>query len=110
MIQGECVSVQRDPAARHGTKHFAQGFRGRTDSLLQLYVACLIKHAVATVAISQIQSDGQSLGEIFLLSFAAAVLTFFTAGLLFVCAEHALHPVRRPAFSLPRKQLREAVA
>ena len=30
-------------------------------SLLQLYPACFIQHAVAAVAISQIQSDGQSL-------------------------------------------------
>src|SRR6516164_3848859 len=53
--------LQRDPAARHGTEHFAQGFRSRTHSLLQLYVARFIQHAVPTVAISQIQSDGQFL-------------------------------------------------
>ncbi len=44
--------------------------------------------------------------EIFLLGFAATVLTFFIAGLLFICAlstsitwERTPHPVRRPAFS-----------
>jgi len=44
--------------------------------------------------------------EIFLLCFAAAVLTFFIAGLFFICAlstsitwERTPHPVRRPAFS-----------
>src|SRR5205814_10334221 len=44
--------------------------------------------------------------EIFLLGFAAMVLTFFIAGLLFICAsstsitwERTPHPVRRPAFS-----------
>ena len=44
--------------------------------------------------------------EIFLLTFDAAVLVFFTAGLLFICAlstsitwERTPHPVRRPAFS-----------
>jgi hypothetical protein len=44
--------------------------------------------------------------EIFLLCFVAAVLTFFIAGLLFICAlstsitwERTPHPVRRPAFS-----------
>jgi hypothetical protein len=52
---------QRDPALRHRAKHFAQGFRGRTHSLLQLYVVRFIHHAVPTVAISQIQSNGQFL-------------------------------------------------
>jgi len=44
--------------------------------------------------------------EIFLPCFATAVLTFFIAGLLFICAsstsitwERTRHPVRRPAFS-----------
>src|SRR5580692_13133160 len=44
--------------------------------------------------------------EIFLLCFATTVLTFFIAGLLFICAsstsitwERTPHPVRRPAFS-----------
>ncbi len=44
--------------------------------------------------------------EIFLLCAAALVLTFFIAGLLFICAsstsitwERTPHPVRRPAFS-----------
>jgi Zn-dependent protease len=44
--------------------------------------------------------------EIFLLCFVATVLTFFIAGLLFICAlstsitwERTPHPVRRPAFS-----------
>src|SRR5205823_1567290 len=44
--------------------------------------------------------------DIFLLGFAAAVLTFFIAGLLFICAlstsitwERTPHPVQRPAFS-----------
>src|SRR6476469_9968425 len=44
--------------------------------------------------------------KIFLLCFVAAVLPFFIAGLLFICAsstsitwERTPHPVRRPAFS-----------
>src|SRR5207248_6714008 len=44
--------------------------------------------------------------EIFLLCAAALMLTFFIAGLLFICASSTLitwertpHPVRRPAFS-----------
>src|SRR5205085_6725915 len=44
--------------------------------------------------------------EIFLLCAAALMLTFFIAGLLFICAsstsitwERTPHPVRRPAFS-----------
>src|SRR3954469_2465481 len=51
--------------------------------------------------------------EIFLLCAAALMLTFFIAGLLFICAsstsitwERTLHPVRRPAFSLENTLLR----
>ncbi len=40
---------------------FLQRFRGGPNSLLQLDPACFIQHAVAAVAISQIQSDSQSL-------------------------------------------------
>src|SRR5260370_40859117 len=50
-----------DPTARHSPEDFLQRFRSRPNLLLQLDPACLIQHAVATVAISQIQSDGQSL-------------------------------------------------
>src|SRR4029453_7063775 len=46
----------------------------------------------------------------FLLCFVATVLTFFIAGLLFICAsstsitwERTPHPVRRPAFSLENR-------
>src|SRR5580765_4928724 len=52
---------QCDPIARHGTEDFLQRFRIRTDSLLPLDPASFIQHAVPTVAISQIQSDGQCL-------------------------------------------------
>jgi hypothetical protein len=45
----------------YGGEDFLQRFCTRTDSLFQLYLACFIQHAVPTVAISQIQSDGQSL-------------------------------------------------
>jgi hypothetical protein len=51
----------RDPAARHFTEDFLQGFRTRADSLLQPYLTSFIQHAVPTVAISQVQSDGQRL-------------------------------------------------
>src|SRR5271169_6576907 len=50
---------QCDPTARHRPENFLQCFRIRTDSLLQLYLAGLIHHAVPTVAIAQIQSNGQ---------------------------------------------------
>jgi len=53
----------------------AAGEQTATASLLQLYLARFIHHAVPTVAISQIQSDGQR---------ATAVLTFFIAGLLYL--------------------------
>src|SRR5579859_3326288 len=50
--------------------------------------------------------------QIFLLSFAAVVLTFFIAGLLFICAlstsitwERTPHPVRRLAFSFENSPL-----
>jgi hypothetical protein len=52
---------QCDPTARHGGEDFLQRFCTRTDSLFQLYLACFIDDAVPAVAISQIQSDGQSL-------------------------------------------------
>jgi len=51
--------LQCDSAARHGTKDFAQRLRIRADSVLQLDLASFIQHAVPTVAISQIESDGQ---------------------------------------------------
>jgi hypothetical protein len=58
----------------------AEGEQTATVSLLQLYLARFIHHGVPTVAISQIQSDGQ---------LATAVLTFFIAGLLYLlCFEH----------------------
>jgi len=61
LIQSECVpNFQRDPAARHGAKNFLQRFRRGTHSLFQLYLPGFIEHAVPAVAISQIQSDGQS--------------------------------------------------
>src|SRR5262245_36152434 len=50
---------QRYPAARHGTENFAQRFRTRTHSLLQLDLPRFIQYAVPTVAIPQIQSDRQ---------------------------------------------------
>ena len=52
---------QCDPTARHCGEDFLQRLRIRTDSLLQLYLPGFIHHAVPTVAISQIQSDGQFL-------------------------------------------------
>ena len=52
---------QRDPAARHLAEDFAQRFRIRADTLLQLYLAGFVQHAVPAVAVSQIQSNGQFL-------------------------------------------------
>src|ERR1700730_4975117 len=80
---------QRDPTARHCAKDCLQRFRIRTDSLLQLYLACFIHHAVPAVAISQIQSDGQ-----FLLRNIPARLHGCGANLLhcrspfYLCLEH----------------------
>jgi hypothetical protein len=52
---------QCDPTARHSAEDFAQRFPIRTDSLFPLYLPGFIHHAVPTVAISQIQSNGQFL-------------------------------------------------
>jgi hypothetical protein len=52
---------QCDPTAGHGAEDFPQCFRIRPDSLLQPYLAGFIHHAIPTVAISQIQSNGQFL-------------------------------------------------
>ena len=79
-------NLQCDPTAQHRPEDFLQRFRRRTDSLFQLYLPRFVHHAVPAVAISQIQSDGQLWLEIFLLCFVAVVLTFFIAGLLFICA------------------------
>src|ERR1035438_9928544 len=60
-----------------------------TDSLLQLYLACFIHHAVPAVAISQIQSNGQ-----FLLRNIPALRCCSGANLLhcrspfYLCLEH----------------------
>src|ERR1700676_3335314 len=80
---------QRDATARHGAKDFLQRFRIRTDSLLQLYLACFVQHAVPAVAISQIQSNGQ-----FLLRNIPALRCCSGANLLhcrspfYLCLEH----------------------
>ncbi len=80
---------QCDPAARHRAEDFLQCFRTRTDSLLQLYLAGFIHHAVPAVAISQIQSNGQ-----FLLRNIPALLCRYGANLLhcrspfYLCLEH----------------------
>ena len=47
--------------APHGHEDFLQCFWAGTHWLFQLYLARFIQHAVPTVAISQIQSDGQFL-------------------------------------------------
>jgi hypothetical protein len=52
---------QGDPTARHRAEHFLQCFSTRMDSLFPLYLTRFIHHAVPTVAISQIQSNGQFL-------------------------------------------------
>jgi hypothetical protein len=82
-------SFQRDPATRHGAEDFLQRFRSRTHALLQLDLARFIQHAVPTVVIAQIQSDGQSLpGNI------PALLRRYSANLLhcrspfYLCFEH----------------------
>src|SRR5438309_12114477 len=80
---------QCDPTARHCGEDFLQRFRIRTDSLLQLYLAGFIHHAVPTVAISQIQSKGQ-----FLLRNIPALRRWSDANLLhcrspfYLCFEH----------------------
>ena len=77
---------QCDPTARQPADDFLQCFPTRTDSLFPLNLAGFIHHAVPTVAISQIRSYGQSLLRNIPARAAALVLTFFIAGLLFICA------------------------
>src|SRR6201988_1636842 len=80
---------QRDPLVRHLAEDFAQCFRMRATSLLQLYLAGFVQHAVPAVAISQIQSDGQ-----FLLRNIPALPACYGANLLhcrspfYLCFEH----------------------
>src|SRR5215470_13690313 len=77
---------QSDPTARQSTEDFAQGFGMRAHSLFHLYLACLIQHAVPTMTISQIQSDGEfRLRKISTLPCRCSA-TLFIAGLLFICA------------------------
>jgi hypothetical protein len=52
---------QCDPTAGQGAEDLLQRFRIRPDSLFPLYLAGFVHHAVPTVAISQIQSNGQFL-------------------------------------------------
>src|SRR5579864_5535421 len=80
---------QRDPAAWHGAEDFLQHFRRCTHSLFQLYPARFIQHAVPTVAIAQIESDGQCLPRNI-----PALLRRYSANLLhcrspfYLCLEH----------------------
>jgi len=81
--------LQRDPAVRHLAENFAQRCRIRADALLPLYLTRFVQHAVPAVAISQIESDGQSLLQDFL-----ARLRRYGATLLhcrspfYLCFEH----------------------
>src|SRR6202047_2541721 len=80
---------QGDPTARHRPEDFLQCFPARMDSLFPLYLPGFIHHAVPTVAISQIQSDGQ-----FLLRNIPALRCCSGANLLhcrspfYLCLEH----------------------
>ena len=89
----------RNPAVRHRAENFLQHCRIRTDSLLQLDRACFIQHAVPAVAISQIQSNRQFLLRDILALLCPAVLTFFIAGLLYLCASK--HVDNLGAYSIP---------
>ena len=53
--------LQRHSAARYRAEDFLQRFRAGPDSLLQLYLARFIHHAVPAIPISHIQPDGQFL-------------------------------------------------
>ena len=77
---------QRDATARHRAEDFLQCFRCRPHPLLHLDLAGFIHHAVPTVAVSEIQSNGQFLLQNILALLRCLVLTFFIAGLLFICA------------------------
>src|ERR1700722_12464544 len=53
----------RDATARHRAEDFLQCFRCRPHPLLQLDMASFIQHAVPTVAVPQVQSNGQLLSR-----------------------------------------------
>src|SRR6266481_3724417 len=78
--------LQCNPAARHFRESFAQCFLCRTYSLLYLYLARFVQHAIPTVAVSQIQTNRQ-----FLLRYIPALLCLCSATLFhcrspFICA------------------------
>src|SRR5271169_7158366 len=80
---------QCDPTAWQRAEDFLQRPCSRSHSLLELYLTRFIQHAVPTVAISQIQSDGQ-----FLLRNIPALRYCYGANLLhcqspfYLCLEH----------------------
>jgi hypothetical protein len=81
--------LQRDPAARHRAKDFPQCFRARPDSLLKLYLAGFIHHAIPAVAIFQIQSNGQFLlGKIPVLLRRCGATLFHCRSPFYLCFEH----------------------
>ena len=53
--------LQCEAAARHDSGQVMQRLPIRAHTLFQLYLTSFIQYAVATVAISQIQPDGESL-------------------------------------------------
>src|SRR5271156_4077343 len=103
---------QCDPTAWQRAEDFLQRSYRRSHSLLELYLTRFIQHAVPTVAISQIQSDGQ-----FLLRNIPALRCRYGANLLhcrspfYLCLEHVdnlgAHPVGdRPSHPIWFRQLR----
>src|ERR1700722_20057628 len=80
---------QTDPTARQPAEDFLQCFPIRPDSLLQLYLAGFIHHAVPTVAISQIQSNGQFLmRNILALLHCHGANLFHCRSPFYLCLEH----------------------
>src|SRR5579863_4180098 len=107
LIQGECVPVSSAIRLRG----MAPKTSCNTFAVVRTRYSSCIRPASSSTQDQALRSPRSSpmvscCCEIFLLCFVAAVLTFFIAGLLFICAsstsitwERTPHPVRRPAFS-----------
>jgi hypothetical protein len=71
------------------SKHLPHGLRSRTQLLFPQYFARFVEQALPTRSIPRVQADRELRLRKFLVCFAATVLTFFIAGLLYLlCFEH----------------------
>jgi hypothetical protein len=84
LTHGECIPVSCDPAARHPPEHFLPGRRSCAQRLLEDNLTRCVRHAITLQRSPKSKPIVGFCWEKFLLRFAAAVLTFFIAGLLYL--------------------------